>query len=792
MPVACPNADLELLQVDAQSAAWLVLVAPLPLVTKTALLEAAAAGKRPMLLIDSQLEAEADLAAQLALEAPPTLLICSDLLAAEAGEQTWYLYNDRRRNGTVPPDALVPHWPNLRLEGHKLRPTRRLDAVLSTWLEHVAADNSQPGLLWLPATQAPQVLAGAGVFLERLATIWLEGEVANEGLDAELVDRLEASCHRLESDGPKHQVWRLDGQRLVERELLLVTQQREALQVRCGELEVQLSAQTVQIAEQSQQREVLQVSVEELEAQLSALVAQATEHTQLREELQERVAELEGQLGAQTAQTAEQSQRREVLQERVGELEIQLSALVAQAAEQRQQREKLLARQLAGEVQPPRRMLLMLGMHRSGTSALAGLLCQQGFQPPQNLDVGDAGNPTGYWEPQIIRAFHNKLLEAAQSSWEDPLLPVLPWQPLKLEEALEELEQALVADFPTIDPHAVQLIKDPRQCRLLPLWSALFEKRPFQVSVVLVLRQPEAVAASLLSRDQMPLDRALLLWLSHNLEAERATRKLPRLVLSYDDLLEDPAEVVQRCQELAGLPVTAPTAEFVGQWIRPDLNHHPSRPEQLNLNEETKTLLYWSNKVYGALLDPAAESQHELLDRAQGVLQEKLHALLEQGSRRITLQLFWEPQAGGGFSEGASQRRSVIVGRGRARVIFRLPIGSERPRLLRVDLAEEPTMVNLYGIRLRSAAGTLLWEWAAEQANPYQEQALPGRGLNPYTLVLEDGVVLAATADPGIVLNVPVNVLHQLEADAELELDALWQTLPQDVAKVVLESKRVG
>jgi hypothetical protein len=82
MPVACPNADLELLQVDAQSAALLVLVAPLPLAQKTALLEAAALGRRPVLLIDSQLEAEADLEAQLAHEATPTLLICSDLLAA--------------------------------------------------------------------------------------------------------------------------------------------------------------------------------------------------------------------------------------------------------------------------------------------------------------------------------------------------------------------------------------------------------------------------------------------------------------------------------------------------------------------------------------------------------------------------------------------------------------------------------------------------------------------------------------------------------------------------------------
>ena len=61
--------------------------------------------------------------------------------------------------------------------------------------------------------------------------------------------------------------------------------------------------------------------------------------------------------------------------------------------------------------------------------------------------------------------------------------------------------------------------------------------------------------------------------------------------------------------------------------------------------------------------------------------------------------------------------------------------------------------------------------------------------MNPNTLVLPGGVVLAATTDPGVVLDVPDGVLQQLEAKAELELEALWQPLPQDVAKVALESK---
>ena len=56
------------------------------------------------------------------------------------------------------------------------------------------------------------------------------------------------------------------------------------------------------------------------------------------------------------------------------------------------------------------------------------------------------------------------------------------------------------------------------------------------MAVVLAVRPPEAVAASLVSRDQLPLYRSLLLWLSHTLEAERATRQLPRLVLSYVQL----------------------------------------------------------------------------------------------------------------------------------------------------------------------------------------------------------------------------------------------------------------
>lgn len=199
----------------------------------------------------------------------------------------------------------------------------------------------------------------------------------------------------------------------------------------------------------------------------------------------------------------------------------------------------------------PRRLFLVLGMHRSGTSAVAGLLGQVGFALPTSSEPGDGYNPTGYSEPLWILTVHDRLLDGCQSSWHDP---VLPWLSQQLEQAHAQLEQALVEDFAGKPVDGVALLKDPRECRLMPLWLELLQRRAPQVQVLLVVRRPEAVAASLGRRDQLPQNRALLLWLSHTLEAELHSRAMPKLVLSYEALLQEPAAVVRAGQQLAGLP----------------------------------------------------------------------------------------------------------------------------------------------------------------------------------------------------------------------------------------------
>ena len=318
-------------------AGWMVLVGPLPPGEELVWIQAVAAADRPVLVVLPGMEPQEgeELRQQLQEHGVEGVTICSELLGAEPAEVCWYRYNDNRQNGSTPPELLQALWPNLKLESLELRPTRRLDGVLSAWLEQAGPDAQAPGLLWSPATEASAVLGGAGAFLERLEAIWLKGSAHPDGLDAEVLALLEDSCHRLIGESSGHQMWQLDRQRLLERQVVLLTQQRE-------ELQGQLNAQSAQTAEQSQQREVLQARVEELQGQLNAQSAQTAEQSQQREVLQARVEELQGQhavLGVERDQLLQaredlQNQVREQ-QERLDQINIELDEILALINEDR-------------------------------------------------------------------------------------------------------------------------------------------------------------------------------------------------------------------------------------------------------------------------------------------------------------------------------------------------------------------------------------------------------------------------------------------------------------------------
>ncbi len=222
-----------------------------------------------------------------------------------------------------------------------------------------------------------------------------------------------------------------------------------------------------------------------------------------------------------------------------------------------------------------RRVVLVLGMHRSGTSALAGALHKLGFGLPANLLPPAPDNTGGYFESKDLTRLNEEILVAAGTSWHDPSPIPAEWFASAGALAFRERAVALVAQALTAAPMIV--LKDPRLCRLLPFWRSCLTNMNVSFGSVLILRDPREVAQSLqvrvlteLTRPGGPLSlaRAHWLWLRYVLEAESGSRGLPRAFLTYEMLLDDgPRELAAIARRL-GFDYPVPLKAAAGMLER--------------------------------------------------------------------------------------------------------------------------------------------------------------------------------------------------------------------------------
>jgi len=212
--------------------------------------------------------------------------------------------------------------------------------------------------------------------------------------------------------------------------------------------------------------------------------------------------------------------------------------------------------------------VVVLGMHRSGTSSVAGLLARLGVWPGPDADLmAGPDNPKGHYESGRLHGACLRRLAAAGGDWKDPPRQAPP-------AAVDAFRRDVAALIAELDARRPWLIKEPRLCllarELLPLL-----RRPVFVHVV---RDPHAVADSLAERDGLPRAEALALWEHYTREAFAASRGWPRLIVDYDALLADPFGTA-RClhRELAAFGLdglVAPDEAVVRDWIEA----RPPRP----------------------------------------------------------------------------------------------------------------------------------------------------------------------------------------------------------------------
>lgn len=222
-----------------------------------------------------------------------------------------------------------------------------------------------------------------------------------------------------------------------------------------------------------------------------------------------------------------------------------------------------------------RQALVVAGMHRSGTSAMARLLSLSGATLPERVMDPGPDNPLGYWEPWEMVALDDEILQAVDSRWDNVF-------------AVKDNERAWAARGRFLDKakgflthnfgdQDLLVMKDPRSSILASFWRQALDEIAVDPVYVIMVRHPLEVAESLLARSGSPREKSLLLWTSYMLAVERDTRDAPRVFVTYSDMLNDWRGVLDRIEAVLGrsLPRRTPSAGVeIERFLSKSHRHH--------------------------------------------------------------------------------------------------------------------------------------------------------------------------------------------------------------------------
>ncbi len=251
--------------------------------------------------------------------------------------------------------------------------------------------------------------------------------------------------------------------------------------------------------------------------------------------------------------------------------------------------------------QPMRRVcVLVLSMHRSGSSAITRMLSLLGCALPLTPMPATPHNTEGHWESQRVSDFNDEILALAGTQWDD-------WLPVnaRLSETLiwpqlvtrgRQILREEFAETPLF------VLKDPRICKLAGFWIEVLAAEGVDPAFVLPLRNPLEVARSLVTRDGIEEHQGLLIWLRHVLAAEAATRGQPRVFTDFATLLNNWETLAARLSaglELVWPRISALSGAEISQFLTPELRHHVSDVLEINKNEAISS---WVRGAYEVLL----------------------------------------------------------------------------------------------------------------------------------------------------------------------------------------------
>lgn len=249
-------------------------------------------------------------------------------------------------------------------------------------------------------------------------------------------------------------------------------------------------------------------------------------------------------------------------------------------------------------------LIFVLGMHRSGTSAIIRSLKVMDVSLGERLMPPIAGvNDKGFWEDLDLNALNIEILKAIANDW----FHLTPIETTDIEALRIKgyFLHAVVLLRKKLKCGRVVAFKDPRMAKLLPFWNEVTDHLQLNVSCVLTLRHPLSVVKSLAKRDGFFPEHSYLLWLGHVLESLRGSEGKSRILVDYDRLMQSPNHELSRIAKVFHLSINdAELAEYTHNFLDQGLRHTVYRVDDLLLDSACPSIVY---EVYSRLLKVASD-----------------------------------------------------------------------------------------------------------------------------------------------------------------------------------------
>ena len=230
--------------------------------------------------------------------------------------------------------------------------------------------------------------------------------------------------------------------------------------------------------------------------------------------------------------------------------------------------------------------LVVLGMHRSGTSAFSRVLNLCGAFLPAKLKPPKLGvNSKGFWEPEEVLEFNGRVLRQLGAEW-NRVEFTLPSSGEFVEEFESDARALLESEYG--DQQTI-LIKDPRMCVLAPLWDRALVAAGYRPVYVVPVRNPIEVAQSLHARGDMTVTEGLALWLAYMKRVAAFTEANPDVVhVRFTELLDDWRGVVGRIANRLDVSLSAgDRADEVDRFLEHSLRRQAAGEQALDDPETT-------------------------------------------------------------------------------------------------------------------------------------------------------------------------------------------------------------